>query len=191
MKKICMLALAACMLFWALPAQAEYWADQHTVHCQEGYPGCEVLQMVMMGSFAEVDETDRLSNRVMSAALAQLSAVSEADMAHFLGVFDVEKNVLQENYYAALGNCLLADILLDPGQPGQEEQVRRVLRLFLRPEAEWNAQLQMDIIRNQADQTLIDLMAQTVKLPQAFIAHVIGYPVQNGEPQEPDAAAQK
>lgn len=183
MKRIYMLALAACMLLSAASAHAEYWAGdvQRTVYCREAHPGCEVLQMVMMGSFAEVDETDRLSIRVMSAALAQLSAVTEEDVAHFHADFDVEEDVLRTNYYIALGNSLLSDILLDPGQEGQEEQVRRVLRLFLNPSAEWNAQLQMDVIRRQADQTLIDLMARTVNLPSEFIAYVIGYPAESAE----------
>lgn len=187
-KKICMLAMALAMLF-ALPARAEYWAGdtQHTVYCQEGHPGCEVLQMVMMGSFSEFDGADRLSVRVMSAALAQLSAVSESDMAHFHSYFEVEESVLRENYYRALGNCLLADILLDAGQEGQEEQVRRILRLFLDPGSQWDAQLQMDVIRKQADDALIELMARTVGLPQEFIAHVIGYPARGT--QEPENTA--
>ena len=189
-KKICMLAMALAILF-ALPACAEYWTEeaQHTVYCQEGHPGCEVLQMVMMGSFGEFDGSDMLSIRVMSAALAQLSAVSEENMAHFHSYFEVEESVLRENYYRALGNCLLADILLDPGQAGQEEQVRRILRLFLDPDSQWDAQLQMDVIRKQADPALIELMAKAVGLPQEFIAHVIGYPAQETAPGEPDGAA--
>lgn len=184
-KNLCVLAMMLAMLF-VLPAHAEYWTDdaQHTVHCQEGHPGCEVLQMVMMGSFAEIDETDRLSNRVMSAALMQLSAVSQEDTEHFLNVFGVEESVLRENYYTALGNCLLADILLDPGKEGQEEQVRRVLRLFLNPEEDWNAQLQMDVIRKQTDQALIELMAKTVNLPAEFISYVIGCPQEAAETEK-------
>lgn len=172
--------MALAMLF-ALPARAEYWTaeSQHTVYCQEGHPGCEVLQMVMMGSFGGFDAADQLSVRVMSAALAQLSAVSEENMVHFHSYFEVEESVLRENYYRALGNCLLADILLDPGQAGQEEQVRRILRLFLDPDSQWDAQLQMDVIRKQTDAALIELMAKTVDLPQEFIAYVVGYPAQD------------
>lgn len=181
MKRICLLMLAAWMLLFAAAAHAEYWADdvQRALHCEQEHPGCEVLQMVMTGSFGRVDEGDKLSIRVMSAALAQLSAVSETDFEHFMSYADVDADVLRENYYIALGNCLLADILLDPGQEGQEEQVRRVLRLFLNPSAEWNAQLQMDVIRKQADQELIELMARTVALPPEFIAYVIGEPEQD------------
>lgn len=184
-------ALAALLVFlFAGGAKAEYWTEDttHEVYCRAKHPGCEVLQMVMMGSFGGVDTSNMLNVRVMSAALAQLSAVTEADIEHFCASFGVEEAVLRTNYHIALGHCLLADIILDPGSDGAEAQVRRILKLFLDPQAEWNAQLQMDIIRKQSDEALIDMMAQTVALPEAFIRYVIGADDQATEQTASEAA---
>ena len=77
--------------------------------------------------------------------------------------------------------CQFPQTLSFSPEEGQEEQVRRILRLFLDPGSQWDAQLQMDVIRKQTDSALIELMARTVALPQDFVAYVIGYPAQETE----------
>lgn len=165
-----MLALLLCA-----PARAEYWAGagDRSVFCREGRIGCQVLQTVMMGSFDTLDMDDRLSVRVFSAALGQLRGVTQADMAHFLEEFSVGEEILLENYYIALGNCLLAEILLDPGETEHDMQVRRLLRLFLAPQTEVAGKEQIALLQDKFDDALIKDMAQTVDLPGAFIEYVV------------------
>ncbi|MBQ2947735.1 MAG: hypothetical protein IJD94_02015 [Clostridia bacterium] len=172
MKRIFMLLV----LLAALPAcaGAEYWDESgQSASCREGRRGCQVLQMVMMGSFAGLDFQDGLSVRVHAAALTQLREITHEDCAHFLGEFDVDADTLRVNSYIALGNCLLADIMADPGETAHDQQVRRILRLFLAPETEIGGRDQTRLLREKIDDALIADMARTVALPEDFIRYLI------------------
>ena len=174
------LLLLLVLAILAAPACAEnaispYWQPDpdHAITCVDDRGGCQVLQMVMTGSFDSYDPADNLSGRILSAALPMLCAVDDADFAHFVRYFDVNEGSLRRNYYIALANCLWADIDLglDPG--GNAAAARRVLKLFLDPDSETDAQAQMDTIREQINDDVIDLMAQSIGTPPDFVRYLI------------------
>ena len=82
LRRLALLLAALLALPWAALAEDEYWdAYDRPVVCCEDRTGCEVLQMVMMGSFAALQPTDSLTVRVMSAALPALCDVTDADFS--------------------------------------------------------------------------------------------------------------
>lgn len=169
----CALLLAAALCL-AGGARAEYWDAwaERPVVCCENRTGCEVLQMVMMGSFASLDTGDSLTVRVMAAALPALCDVTAADFAHFCDEFDQNEASVRALYYVAVGNCLRADIHSAPDASGASGAARRVLLLFLEPESEPDAQEQMAVIRAGMTRELIDTMAEETGLPADFIAYL-------------------
>jgi len=160
----------------AAPAAADYWPhdSSHTVTCEENHSGCLILQMVMMGCFDYAETPDSLDERVLSAVLPQLRAVEDAEFAHFCEEFSVEEAVIRANYYVALANCLLADIHLNPDPGGDETLVRRVLLLFLDPDAETDGRRQMESIRSEMTDDLAERMAKELGVPAAFIRDLMG-----------------
>lgn len=172
-RRLAALALAL-LLCAAGGARAEYWdawADRPVVCC-EGRAGCEVLQMVMMGSFSAAEEADSLTTRVMAAALSALCEVTDADFAHFCDEFGEQETDVRALYYLAVGNCLRADMRIAPDSGGAAGAARRVLQLFLEPESEPDAEAQMEIIREGMTEDVIATMAAETGLPEDFIAYL-------------------
>ena len=182
--------MASVLLVCLLPccAAAEYWTHDggHSVSCTEGRPGCRILQMIMMGCFDYVETPDSLDERVLSAVLPLLRAITEEDIAHFCDSFSVEDAMIRAHYHKALANCLLADIHINPDPGGDETLIRRVLRLFLEPEAEENAQEQMDSIRAEMTEAVMKHMAQEMGVPESFISVLI-----SGEQEATPGEAQR
>lgn len=175
MKRWRVIGLFALLLLFASCASAEYWDEARSgeARCSEGRMGCQLLQMVMTGSFDCIDTKDNLNLRVLSAALAQLCLVEEADVAHFAQEEDVDKQILTTNYYIALANCLWADILVGGEEEEHTAAVRRVLLLFLNPDSEESAWDQMYLIRSKLDEELIGTMAGAAALPADFVSWLI------------------
>ena len=119
LRRLALLLAALLALPWAALAEDEYWdAYGRPVVCCEDRTGCEVLQMVMMGSFAALQPTDSLTVRVMSAALPALCDVTDADFSHFCEEFSVDEGTVRRLYYVAMANCLWADMLISPDAGG-------------------------------------------------------------------------
>lgn len=156
LRRLALLLAALLTLPWVALAEDEYWdAYGRPVVCCEDRTGCEVLQMVMMGSFAALQPTDSLTVRVMSAALPALCDVTDADFSHFCEEFSVDEGTVRRLYYVAMANCLWADMLISSDAGGAAGAARRVLLLFLDPDSEENAEEQMEIIRAGMDRELI------------------------------------
>lgn len=173
LRRLALLLAALLVLPWAALAGDEYWeAGDRPVVCCENRAGCEVLQMVMMGSFAALRPTDNLTVRVMSAALPALCDVTDADFSHFCEEFSVDEGTARRLYYVAIANCLWADIRLSPDVGGAAGAARQVLLLFLDPDSEENAEEQMKIIRAGMDEELIARMSTETGLPTDFIAYL-------------------
>jgi len=163
------------MVCGAQPAAADYWPhdNSHAVACKEKRPGCQILQMVMMGCFDYAEAPDSLDERVLSAVLPQLRAVEDTEFEHFCGEFSVEEDVIRGYYYKALANCLLSDIHQNPDPGGDETLVRRVLGLFLDPDSEENSAQQMESIRSEMTDDLAERMAKELGVPTEFIGRLI------------------
>ena len=142
--------------------------------CGDDCQSCQVLQTVALGSFADFDPNDSLSVRVFSAALPRLTAIAPADVNHYLMHFSLDRSVLMEDLYVAMGNCLWADTIITP-EPEDEAagQARRVLMLFLNPSGEENAAAQISAIRSHASQESLSLIAENAGVPLAFVTHLI------------------
>lgn len=169
---------AALLLALLLPlsaARADYWADkEQDLVCKENRAGCHVLQMVMMGCFADMDEDDSLSLRVHAAVLPWLRAITQEDFDHFCAQFGEEEARVQECYLIALGYALWADILVSP-EPEEEaaRQARRVLLLFMDPDDRWENLSQMAAIRSQMTDADLEAIAAAAQVPTALADRLI------------------
>lgn len=156
-------------------AGAEYWdsADPRIPDCCHDRPGCQVLQTVMLGSFARFDPGDSLNVRVLSAALPRLTAVTEDDFAHFSASFGVETDVIKELYFIALANCLRSDIIVTPIADSIEEQnARTVLSLFLNPEKP-DAEILMQAISESFTEEDAQTLSRHAGVSPEFIQYLI------------------
>ena len=131
-----------------------------------------VLQMVMMGSFAELDTGDNLQKRVMAAALMPLKQISDGDIRHFCEEFGEDEAQVRELYFLAVGNCLWADILLNPAE-GDEKAARTVMLLFIDPESMLDADGQMEQIRSALDDEVIATIAGAGDVPEDFVRYLL------------------
>jgi len=170
--------LTALFLLLALltpAACAEYWDEDwlRPVVCCEDRFGCQVLQMVMMGSFDSIDPDNKLSIRVLSAAYPKLKSVTQDDFEHFMEEFDVDEQVLRTDYYIALACCLWADILMGKCMDAQEEEARQVLLLFLDPSSDTTAGQQTGMIRSIINDEIYAKIAQRTGLAKDFIRYLI------------------
>ena len=170
------LLLLLLLMLFIPPAHAEYWdaSEGRLLNCCDDRPGCQVLQTVMLGSFAAFDPADRVDVRIFSAALPRLCDVTEEDFAHFQQSFRVDENTLMLNYYTALGNCLWADIIISPTVHDTDEQnARTVLHLFLSSDGDTNAAAQQEIIRMNATSETIAVIANKARGPWKFVEYVL------------------
>lgn len=163
------------MFLLPICARAEYWDNSaaRPVVCCDDRPGCQVLQAVMMGSFADFDSADSLNVRVFSAAMPRLAAVEQDDFMHFTENFDVSIEALREAYYIALGNCFHSDLIVNPLVDDMDEQnARTVLGLFLNPIAEAAGEQMLAIRENCSEETILKL-ATHAKVPAEFVQHLL------------------
>ena len=175
-KRWAALTLVVCLAFAAAArAEGAFWARDRVVSCPTGRLGCRLLQMCMMNAFQLEDPSDALSLRVLSAAYKQLCGVTDEDMAHFLAEYpeEADEETLLERYYAALANGLRASILNDPLPRQRLSPTRRVLLLFLDPEGEEDPQAQMETIRDELTDELLELFSQDCGAPISFIEWLI------------------
>lgn len=173
MKRIATLMLVLFMLHGC--AYAQYWdtSAHRPVVCCENRPGCQVLQAVMVGSFANFDAEDSLNLRVLSAALPRLTAITDEDFAHFSENFDEDPERVKELYYIALGNCLLSDIIVTPIAEDMDAQnARTVLNLFLAPKGR-DAEEQMRTIRENCGPTDMLLLSEHAGVPLGFVEYLM------------------
>lgn len=156
-------------------ARAEYWSDitERPVVCCDGRTGCQLLQMVMMGTFADLNPHDGLETRVLSAVYPLLLEITEEEFAHFSDEFRVEPEVIRIAYYIALGNCLWADILTAANVEESAATARRILLLFLDPGNEKDARKQILTIRRALTPELIEQIADNAGLPKDFVEYVM------------------
>lgn len=78
------------------------------------------------------------------------------------------------NYYAALGNCLWADIIISPlAEDADEQNARTVLHLFLASNGDASAAAQQEIIRRNATSETIAVIAEKGQVPVGFVEYVI------------------
>ena len=170
--------LIALFLLLILPvpaACAEYWDEDwlRPVVCCEDRIGCQVLQMVMMGSFDSIDPDNRLSIRVLSAAYPKLKSVSQDDISNFMEEFDVDEQVLRTDYYIALACCLWADILMGECDDPQEEEARQVLLPFLDPASDETNGQQIEMIRAIVNEEIYAEFSQRTGLKEDFLRYLI------------------
>ncbi len=173
MKKRIILLLAALMLL--APVRADYWSVGHEVKCKDGYVSCQVLQMVMMGSFAELDAADSLNVRVHAASLSRLNRLTDADKEHFMAEFCVQEAELTLCLHAAIGHCLWADILLDHSHeemPREVQAARKVALLFLQPPKSPRDVEDRAIIRSEMTDDVLAEMARLLEVDAAFLEHI-------------------
>ena len=166
------------ILLFLIPAcaYAEYWDNtiERPVVCCDDRPGCQVLQAVMMGSFADFDPADSLNVRVLSAALPRLAAVETDDFAHFSDYYNVDEAIIRQFYYIALGNCLWADIIISPLVEDMDEQnARTVLYLFLAPADKKDSVEQREIIRANTTQQTLEVISEKAKVPVGFVEYLL------------------
>lgn len=167
--------IAMLLILLSSAALGEYWDEDwlRPVVCCEERLGCQVLQMVMMGSFDSIDPDNRLSIRVLSAAYPKLKGVSQDDLAHFMEEFDVDEQMLRKDYYIALACCLWADILMGEAEDAQEEEARQVLLPFLDPTADETNGQQNEMIRAIINEEIYVEFSQRTGLEADFIRYLI------------------
>lgn len=170
------ISLIVLFAFLCGSACAQYWEStfQRPVACCDDRPGCQVLQTVMMGSFAQFDPEDSLNVRVLSAALPRLAALTKDDFSHFCENFDVDREQLDELYFIALGNCLRSDIIVTPLTGDMDEQnARTVLKLFLVPPAGEYDVVQRKLIQENMTEEALCEIADNAGVPKQFVEYLL------------------
>ena len=152
-------------LLLPLAALGEEWRADREIHCADHLPGCRLLQMVMMGSFDDDTPRDAVSQRVLASAWPRLREVTEADIDHFVLEFGEEGERVRLRWYAAMANCLRAELQAEI----RPEAAGQVLLLFLDPSVTPNAGAQQVQIREELTEEIIDRLAEALDAPAAFI----------------------
>lgn len=168
MKRAILWAMVLLMAFSAGAA-----AESQEVVCAEGRFGCQVLQMVAMGCFDPINNYDSLETRVFSAALPLLCQIPQEDFAHYASEFGVEEETVRLDYYRAISHCLWADMQITEDTDMRRANVRRVLKLFLRPGDEPNGEEQVLIIRQSVNDDLIKTFSAEMDLPEEYVAYLL------------------
>lgn len=169
-----LLALCLCLCAFARAEAPRYWPPDRAVGCADGRAGCQLLQMAMAGDFDCIDPDDSVNVRVLAAAWPLLCGVSDGDFAHFLSEFpDVDEAGLRRNYNVALANCLWAELLSEGAATVQLSDAKHVLRLFLDPASEPDADAQLAAIRAGMTDALIRLIADDAGAPEPFVRWLV------------------
>ena len=170
-----LLTLAALSLgTMPLGARGETWPADRDIHCRDHRPGCRLLQMVMMGSFDDADDTlDAVSRRVLASAWPRLCEVTEEDIIHFAGEFGEDEAMVHGRWYGAMAGCLRADILADSRPEARLDAAQRVLLLFLDPDVSADAGAEQDQIRLELNDEALARLADAVGAPVDFVRWLI------------------
>jgi len=152
---------------------ADLWDSERELGCGENRNGCLLLQMVMMGSFEDLDAQDALTKRVFAMVYPQLASVPDEDWDHFLEEFHEDGDTVRERYNKALALCLYCYIDSENGSVGSPDDAQRVLLLFLDASGEENAEEEKRVIREQMTDAVLEKIAQAVKAPVPFVRWLI------------------
>ena len=184
------LITAVCMvmfLFGSVPgpaavcrADADAGADPAGISCEAGNENCLLLQMVMRGDFASFDAEDVLHQRIYSAVLVKMKAVTEEDLRHYCAEFGRGEDSVREQYDLALSNCLLAEILYKQTSGEEISDAERVLLLFLEAREEnpdtssaETAESERVVIRDRITEETISRIASESGLEEAYVKRLI------------------
>ena len=173
MKKGLIILLIIEMLFGCPGTAAAGKSDSLEVYCPQNRQGCLLLQMIMEGLFDEFDREDTLSSRVLAAAFPQLEALTEEDFRHYLEESGEEADEVREEYYEALANCLLAELLTEGSESADQERAQKILMLFLYPESQENADYQIRSIRGRMTGELEEQIAAAAGVGKDFVHWII------------------
>ena len=169
MRRLSIWLALALMLVHCPMALAGDWGAEGQIHCGEDLPGCQMLQMTMMGAFDIPGPWDTVTERVLAAAWPRLQEVTEADLVHFSGEFGEDIDVARAQWYRAMASCLRAFIEQDARQTPQ----RKVLALFLEGAQTAEAQQARAQIRQDMTESVLLSIAGDIDAPEAFVRWVL------------------
>ena len=166
--------------FAAEPAQSmesagQVWDKNREVSCAEGSVNCCLLQMIMMGEFDDFHPEDMVNIRVYSAAFSLMRDITQEDLEHFAGEFGEDTETVEQSWYQAMADCLLADITCRHPQESSATDPELVLLLFLKPAQEEEEREEQQKIRERMTDDMAQLLAEAVEVPPAFVKWLIGF----------------
>lgn len=136
--------------------------------------------MVMRGDFASFDAEDVLHQRIYSAVLVKMKAVTEEDLRHYCAEFGRGEDSVREQYDLALSNCLLAEILYKQTCGEEISDAERVLLLFLETPGEnpdtssaETAESEREVIRDRITEETISRIALETGLGEGYVKRLI------------------
>jgi len=162
------LALAL-MLVHSSMTLAEDWSADREIHCRESLPGCQMLQMVMMGMFDVPEPREAVTERVLAAAWLRLIEVTEVDLVHFCKEFGEDMDAARDHWYNAMASCLHAFIKQDVRQSPQ----RKVLALFLDGADTPEVRQAREEIRRDMTESVLSSIADDIEAPVAFVQWIL------------------
>ena len=173
-KRLTCLITALAILFLPSGWAKEYWSASHEVRCKSHLQSCQLLQTVMMGSFAQFDPEDVVQRRVFSSVLSKLCQITESDLEHLENEFQEDDATVREYYYVALANCLWADMTFDRSKANQLNAAQRTILLFLDPSDQTDAEAQKKAIQEGMTQEVLVRIANMLNVSEDFIVWLIG-----------------
>jgi len=159
----------ALMLVHSPTALAADWSADREIHCGENLPGCQMVQMVMMGMFDVQEPWEAVTERVLAAAWSRLMEVTEEDLVHFSDEFGEDIDTARERWYSAMATCLQAYIHQDVRQTPQ----RKVLALFLDGSETSEAREARKEIRRDMTESVLSSIADDIAAPAAFVQWIL------------------
>jgi len=157
------------MLVHSPTALAADWSADREIRCGENLPGCQMLQMVMMGMFDIPEPWEAVTERVLAAAWSRLMEVTEGDLVHFSDEFGEDIDLARERWYNAMASCLRACIRQDVRQTPQ----RKVLALFLDGPETPEAREAREEIRRDMTESVLSSIADDIAAPVAFVQWIL------------------
>lgn len=159
----------ALMLLPSPMALAGDWSADREIRCRDNLPGCQMLQMVMSGSFEVPEPWEAVTERVLAAAWPRLTEITETDIAHFCAEFGEESDVARVQLNKAMASCLRAFIQQDVRQTPQ----RKVLALFLDGSETSEAREARAEIRRDMTESVLSSIAEDIAAPEAFVRWIL------------------
>ena len=162
------LALAL-MLALSPTALAADWSADREIQCGDNPPGCQMLQMVMMGMFDVPEPREAVTERVLAAAWTRLLEITDSDLVHFSGEFGEDVDTAREHWYSAMASCLRASLHQDVRQTPQ----RKVLALFLDGAETPEAREAREEIRRDMTEAVLTSIAGDIDAPVGFVQWIL------------------
>lgn len=166
---IWMLMLVLLVQACVVCGSGEAWDAGREIRCRDQLPGCRLLQMVMMGSFDDLDSENTVSARILASAWRRLADITESDISHFSEEFGVDAQVVRLRWYGVLAECLRAEF----AQVAQHTPERRVLALFLDDDPSPEADAERDEIRREITEAVYERIAAELDAPVGFVRWLI------------------